>query len=82
MTDRNISATTTLAVLMWMVGAALALTELFTHLDIGELGIVIAAAGATMNVRGFFCHIAYRERNAFELGREYEEGRVTSLRKT
>lgn len=83
MQDKSVSATTVIATAMWVVGGLMTLVELFTRLDIGSLGIVIAAGGATLNVRRFFCQLAERDRNAFELGRDYassHEGGVTSIR--
>lgn len=76
MNDFRISATTAASGLLWTVGVVLTIVELVTGLDVGELGVVTAAGGAVLTVRGFFCQLADRERNAFELGRDYESNRI------
>lgn len=71
MHDRNISLRTALACLLWAAGACLSILDLFGWLNAGSIGIVAAIAGATLNIQGFVAHLAYRERNAFEIGCDY-----------
>lgn len=70
MHDRNISATFLSSVALWVLGLALAILNIFIDPDVGGLAMVLAAAGATITVRGFFCQLSKRELAAFELGRE------------
>lgn len=70
MQDRHISATVLSSAALWFIGLALAVSNIFVEADIGALGMVLAAAGATITVRGFFCQLARREQAAFDLGRE------------
>lgn len=80
MNDLHVSATIGAAVLLWIVGGLLAALELFTDIESGALGVTIVTAGAVLNVRSYFCRLEKREQNAFALGRDYESGRVRSLR--
>lgn len=79
MDDFRISATSVAAGVLWAIGAALTIVELLTGIDTGEVGIVAAAGGGVLTIRGYFCRLACRERKAFELGREYESGRIHSV---
>ena len=56
------------------MGLALVLVDLFSRVECGELGLLAAGAAMVFNVRGFFCRLAERERNAFEIGRDFEAG--------
>lgn len=81
MHDRNISATVVSAFALWFIGLSLAVTNVFIEPDIGGLAMVVAAAGATITVRGFFCQLLRREQAAFDLGREVGRGENGSLRR-
>lgn len=79
MNDMHVSATIGAAVLLWTIGGALALLEWFTNIHSGAAGVTIATGAAVLNVRGYFCRQERREQKAFELGREYESGRMHSV---
>lgn len=72
MNDRSITLRSAVSCLLWTTGVVLALLETLGVADIGELGVVAAAAGATLSVRGFVAELERRDRNAFELGRDHE----------
>lgn len=72
MNDLTISATTVTAAALWLIGGTMTILELFTGVDGGELGIVLAMGGATLTVRGYFLRLCDQERHAFGLGREHE----------
>lgn len=83
MSDRSISFTSAVSAALWVLGVMLVMLDIALGEDaIGRLGFVVAMGGATLSVRSFICTLAYRERNAFEMGREYAEGQraVRSLR--
>ena len=75
MNDLHVSATRVAAVLLWTIGIALAGVNVTVDIDLGALGVIAACGGAVLNVRGYFCRLEDRERNAFELGRDYEDHR-------
>lgn len=79
MNDREVSLRSVIAYSLWLIGATLATLEMFGQWNAGELGVVAAAIGATLNVRGFFIDLHRRERRAFDFGREYEQTRVRRL---
>lgn len=74
MNDRNVSLRAVLAVTLWLLGVACILIQLTAPIAVGHLGLLLAMGGATLHVRGFFCHLIEQERNAFELGRDHERG--------
>lgn len=76
MNDLDLSATGVAATSLWLIGVALALIQLTTNIELGQLGIIAAAGGATLNVRGYFLRFEDRERSAFEIGRDYERHRM------
>jgi hypothetical protein len=80
MNDRNLSATVVAATVLWILGGSLAVVEAVSGLQVGALGIVAVAGGATLNVRGYFCGLEARERNAFVLGRDYEREQERGMR--
>lgn len=81
MNDLHVSATIGTAVLLWVLGGTLVLLEMMTSIDCGAAGVTIATGAAVFNVRGYFCRLAQREQNAFELGREYGRREPTPIRR-
>lgn len=79
MNDLDVSVTSVIATILWAIGIGLAMIALLTDFDVGALGVISAASGATLNVRGFFVKLEHRDRNTFELGRDYESSRVHSV---
>lgn len=75
--DGKIAATTALAALLWPAGLALVILDLMTGIQTGELGLYLAGAGGVLTIRGFFCEMRQRERDAYRLG---EEAGVRSIR--
>lgn len=74
MNDRSIAVHAAVAYLLWPLGVILVGLGFLVEYDLGQVGIVLCMVGATLTVRGYFCAMHRRERNAFELGREYEQG--------
>lgn len=70
MFDKTISSTTALAMLLWPAGFLLIILDLMTGWEAGELGLFLAGAAGVLNIRGFFCDLRYREREAYEIGRD------------
>lgn len=68
--DRNISTTTAAAILLWPVGLILIGIELLGGFATGQLGLYCAGAGGVFNIRGFFCNMHQREREAYRIGQE------------
>lgn len=79
MNDLHVSATIGAAVLLWVLGGTLSVLELFTGIHSGPSGVTIATGAAVLNVRAYFCQFADRQQNAFDLGRDYESGKVRPL---
>lgn len=71
MNNRNIAVHTAFSCLFWPVGTVMILIGLVTDHELGQVGILLAMIAAVLNVRGFFCSLGERERNAFELGRDF-----------
>lgn len=74
MNERSIAVHSAISALLWPIGFALVLLGLFTEFEFGQLGIVLCMVAATLTVRGYFCGLYRREREAFELGRDYAAG--------
>lgn len=68
--DTTFSATSTIAAILWAVGAIFIGLSFFHVSAFGQVGIYFAAAAGTCQIRGFICSLRQRERNAFELGRD------------
>lgn len=61
----------TIAVALWVVGAAVIMADLMRpNDDLGHLGLMFVIGGATLNVRHFMCRQAQDINNAFEVGRD------------
>lgn len=57
------------------------LVDLFVPVGLGTLGLLVAGAGGVLTIRTYFCDVARRERNAFELGLDAARGdKVQPLR--
>jgi hypothetical protein len=70
MQDRRVSLTGISAIALWVTSLVLVLTDMFTEVNSGDLGIVAAAGAGTLTIRGYFVDLAARERNAFDIGRD------------
>lgn len=70
-----------LSVVMWLAGGAVVVVGLFDQ-ELTGVGIWLTALGAVLSVRWMLCRECYRQRNAFELGRDYEreDASVSPLR--
>ena len=69
--DPSITPYAVLAFLGWLAAAALVVIDAFLPDDyLGHLGIICAAASATLNVRGFIHQRECRDKVIFDLGRE------------
>lgn len=83
MFDQSVTILTALAFVLWITGGALVLTgQLGASPHLGQVGLLAAGLGGVINIRGFIDNLTERERNAFEVGRQYERpgGGVRSLR--
>lgn len=69
MTERNIALHAAVAYLLWPIGVILVCVGVVTDFELGQLGIVLCMIAATLTVRGYFCALERREREAYELGR-------------
>lgn len=70
MIDRKISATSTLAYALWSVGAVLIGLSFVLPLQLAAVGLLLAGMGGVTQIRGMFCGLAEREREAYRLGQE------------
>lgn len=70
--DREISVTRVIATMLWALGLALIGCSFFTTEVFAELGLWVAGLGGVMTIRDCMRAAASREKEAFELGREYE----------
>lgn len=70
MIERNIALHTAVACLLWPAGVILVCVGLVTKWELGQLGIVVCMIAAMLNIRGWFCALTQREREAYEMGRE------------
>jgi hypothetical protein len=69
---REVPLRTVIATTLWLIGITLGVFDFLDWAEVGDLGVIVAAVGATLNVRGFFLDLFERECRAFEAGREYE----------
>lgn len=76
--DKQISATTTFSVLLWVAGGALVILGGFGTLWFACIGLWISGIGGCLWIRGMMNRQSRREMTAFELGRQLE--RETTLR--
>lgn len=74
--DMNVRLSTAMAALLWPIGIALALADVFVDLDVGEVGVLAGVAAGVIQIRGFFYMQAQREHNAFILGQDSARFRV------
>lgn len=72
MIDRKISATQTFAYAHWALGLSLIVTSFYGPIQLAALGLLAAGVGGVAQIRGMICGLEERERNAFDLGRDYE----------
>lgn len=70
MEDHTISFNTLFAWSLWTLGILLVAVDLISSVDLDDFGVIAAAAGATLHVRGMICGLGRRERAAYDLGRE------------
>lgn len=75
MLDHHFSGFHVAAAVLWVLGAAAIISDLFFHVDALRAGGLYCSVGAaTLNVRGTLRHMegrqVERERNAFEIGRD------------
>lgn len=77
-TERTFSSTHVYSLAFWLVGLTLILFRMIYGWNTGSLGLFFAGIGGVLNIRGFIHHMEWRERNAFELGRDAE--RIRSIR--
>lgn len=80
MNDRSIAIHAAISWLLWPTGFTLVCIGVLTKFELGQLGIVLCMIAATLTVRGYFCTLHKRERDLFEMGRDYEQG-LTSVRR-
>lgn len=73
MNDASISTNSFMAGLTWLIAVTCVVTDLFTGLDLGELGILFGGAACVLNVKGMIDQLAHRERNAYLIGRDSRE---------
>lgn len=70
--DRSLSATVVASCALWAIGAGLIVIDLVTTVELGELGLWMAAVAAVLSVRRMFWQQAQRSQEVFEMGRDYE----------
>lgn len=71
--DRPVSVTHAVSVGFWIAGLVFVGLELFAIWPTAALGLFLAGVGGVLTIRGYFCHMQDREREAFEIGREAAE---------
>lgn len=69
----NISATAMAATLLWVAGGALIVLGLVYDHHLNGLGLWLSGLGGVMSIRRMLCQQYARERNAFELGKDYAD---------
>lgn len=80
MFDCSVSLNSIIAGALWLLGLFFVLIDVMCGRNTDDLGVIFAIAGATLTVRAMLVGPSLRERTAFELGREFEDGRLRSLR--
>lgn len=59
-----------MAYVLWLMAGAFVVLNFIFDPPFGEVGVLLAIAGSVLQVRGYFCAMQAREREAYELGRE------------
>ena len=80
MQEQQVRLTTIVVAVLWALGLGLNVLGIITEwYGVPGLGVLAGLAAAVLQIRGFLDSHARNVRNAFELGRDYEDG-VRSLR--
>lgn len=66
--EQETTAATVLGIVGWLAGATLVLIDVFGLWDVGELGLLLAGAGAVVQIRKMVRDQRAREDRAFRLG--------------
>src|SRR5690349_13905241 len=80
MIDRKISAGKTVAYTLWAAGFLCIAASFVLPLQVAAIGLFLAGAGGVLTIRGYVCALQQREQNAFDIGRDYEQG-MTAVRR-
>lgn len=72
--DRSISATSVAAWALWIIGGVVVLTDVFVGPPIMGVGLWTTGAAMVLSIRRMLCRQADRQREAFEMGRDFERG--------
>jgi hypothetical protein len=70
--QQQVRLSTVVAWVVWAVGLVGVALGLVFGPDVGHLGMVTCLAGNTLMAYTFFRDLEYREKKAFELGRDHE----------
>lgn len=70
--DKDVSATTVTAILLWAAGGSLVVLGGFGNLWFVGMGLWLSGIGGCLWIRGMICRQSRREMTAFEFGRRLE----------
>lgn len=66
--ERQVTTATVTEALGWGIGIGLAVTDVFTEVDVGDIGVLIAGASAVLQVKRAIVAQHEREDAAFRFG--------------
>lgn len=70
MQDKTVSLTDVCSWVLWVIAVGLVVVQIAGGWPLGQLGLIAAAAAATLTIRGYFVDLLAREQNAFLIGRD------------
>ena len=78
MGEKRVLLSSLLTTMLWTIGLAVSVTNMFIGPDVGALGAALIGAAIAVDLR-CLCHREHErtrqgEANAFELGRDHERG--------
>lgn len=76
MGEREIAVRSVVAGSLWLAGIVLVAIGALTPHEVGQCGLLCTGAAMVITVRGYFARFEEREREAFQLGRDYEHGQT------
>lgn len=78
MNDRKVAVTSVVAGLTWAIGLTLIVAGIVGEDAWAGLGLYFAGVGGCLTIRHAIQHIVHARQDVFDMGRDYERGRMRS----
>lgn len=77
MGEKQVGVASLIAVLLWTLGGVIVVADLFVTVDLGAVGLMLVAGGMVMTNRKVIHSMCERERDVFQMGRDYQHSQST-----